>query len=177
MKNCLKGCIVLKFYYLLNKWKNRKLLATLVIFSFFLSKWNYGKLGDRYAIFLFFIFWTKWKKWKNGANKYDFFHFSIFLFLAKYGKIEKWVRNRTLFHFSHFLTIARKIKNSKISLLAVYSIFCIFEADFKISDKAIKRYFAIFYFLAIVRKWEKWYNARFLTHLSIFPFFAKNRKT
>ena len=34
-----------------------------------------------------------------------------------------------------------------------------------------------FYFLAIVRKWEKWNNLWFLTHFSIFPFFPNNRKT
>ena len=54
MKNCLKGCIVKVFLLIKKKRKHRKLLATLVIFSFFLLKWNYGKLGDRYAIFLFF---------------------------------------------------------------------------------------------------------------------------
>ena len=69
MENCLKGCIVLKFYYLLNKWKNRKLLATLVIFSFFLLKWNYGKLGDRYAIFLFFHFLNKMEKMKKWCEE------------------------------------------------------------------------------------------------------------
>ena len=43
-----------------------KLFATLVIFSFFLLKWNYGKSGDRYANFLFFHFLNimeKIKKW------------------------------------------------------------------------------------------------------------------
>ena len=45
------------------------MLATLVIFSFFLLKWYYGKLSDSYAIFLFF--------------------FSFFSFFAKNGKIEK----------------------------------------------------------------------------------------
>ena len=61
--------------------KNRKLLATLVIFSFFLLKWNYGKLGDRYAIFLFFHF-------LNTIEK-CFFHFPVFLFFGENGKIEK----------------------------------------------------------------------------------------
>jgi len=36
--------------------KMEKLFATLVIFPFFLLKWNYGKLGNRYAILLFFHF-------------------------------------------------------------------------------------------------------------------------
>ena len=43
-----------------------KFFATLVIFSFFLLKWNNGKSGDRYAIFLFFRFLNtmeKMKKW------------------------------------------------------------------------------------------------------------------
>ena len=45
--------------------KMEKLFATLVIFSFFLLKWNYGKLGDRYAIFLFFHFLNKMQKMKK----------------------------------------------------------------------------------------------------------------
>ena len=42
--------------------KMEKLFATLVIFSFFLLKWNYGKSGDRYAIFLFFSFFEQKEK-------------------------------------------------------------------------------------------------------------------
>ena len=45
-----------------------KLCATLVIFSFFLLKWNYGKLGDRYAIFLFFHFLNTMKKMKKWCE-------------------------------------------------------------------------------------------------------------
>ena len=43
-----------------------KLFTTLVIFSYLLLKWNYGKSGNRYAIFLFFHFLNimgKMKKW------------------------------------------------------------------------------------------------------------------
>ena len=42
-----------------------KLFVTLVMFSFFLLKWNYRKLGDRYAIFLFFHFLNKMEKMKK----------------------------------------------------------------------------------------------------------------
>ena len=49
--------------------KNRKLLATLIIFSFFLLKWNYGKLSDRYAIFLFFHFLNKMEKMKKWCEE------------------------------------------------------------------------------------------------------------
>ena len=48
---------------------------------------------------------------------------SDFLFFGKNGKIEKSSRNRKLFHFPHFSNKSKKIKNSKISLLTVYSIF------------------------------------------------------
>ena len=56
--------VSLKFFYSSKK-KNGKLLATLIIFSFFSLKWNYGKLGDRYAIFLFFHFLNKMEKMKK----------------------------------------------------------------------------------------------------------------
>ena len=49
--------------YLLKKWKNYS--QHLPFFSFFLLKWNYGKLGDRYAIFLFFHFLNKMEKMKK----------------------------------------------------------------------------------------------------------------
>ena len=68
MKNCLKGCIVKVFLIIQKKRKNRKLLATHVIFSFFLLKWNYGKLADRYAICLFFHFLNKMEKMKNWCE-------------------------------------------------------------------------------------------------------------
>ena len=47
----------------------------------FLLKWNYGKLGDRYAIFLFFHFLNKMEKNEKmvGINIiFSFFLFSIF---------------------------------------------------------------------------------------------------
>ena len=55
----------------------KKLFSTLVIFSFFLLKSNYGKLGDRYAVFLFFHFLNTVEKMKkmmqiNGIKICDF---------------------------------------------------------------------------------------------------------
>ena len=50
-----------------------KLFATFVIFSFFLLKWNYGKSGDRYAIFLFFHFLTIMEKMKKMLQINIFF--------------------------------------------------------------------------------------------------------
>ena len=138
---------VLKFFYLLKKWKNKKLLATLVIFSFFLLKWNYGKLGYRYAIFLFFfIFWTQWKKWKNGANKYNFFIFPFFYFWGKVEKQKNELGIEDYFIFLTFQTIS-KIKNGKISLLAVYTVFRIFKEDFKIRKmKKLSIFLTVFLF-------------------------------
>ena len=85
MKNCLKRCIVLKFFCLSKKKrKNRKLLARLVIFSFFLLKWNYGKLGDSYAIFLFFHLLDTMEKMVR--TNMIFFIFPFFYFLRKTKK-------------------------------------------------------------------------------------------
>ena len=78
MKDCLKGCIVKAFLFIQKKRKNRKLLATLVIFSFFFLKWNYGKLGDRYAICLFFHFLNKMEKMVRINMIFSFIRFSIF---------------------------------------------------------------------------------------------------
>ena len=66
------------------------------------------------------------KKDKERCELISLFHFSVFLFFGKNGKIENRVRNRRLFKFSHFSNYTEKIKNSNISLLAVYSIFLIF---------------------------------------------------
>ena len=55
--------VCLFVFYLLKKWKNCS--QHLSLFSFFLLKWNYGKLGDRYAIFLFFHFLNKMEKMKK----------------------------------------------------------------------------------------------------------------
>ena len=64
-----------------------KVCATLVIFSFFLLKWNCGKLGDRYAIFLFFHFLNTMKKNEKMVRiNIVFFIFTFFYFG---GKIEK----------------------------------------------------------------------------------------
>ena len=60
------SAFVCLFFFFLFMEIMEKLFATLVIFSFFLLKWNYGKLGDSYAIFLFFHFLNtmeKMKKW------------------------------------------------------------------------------------------------------------------
>ena len=46
-------------------YKKRKWSEKSIIFSFFLLKWNYGKLGDRYPIFPFFPFFEH--NGKNGA--------------------------------------------------------------------------------------------------------------
>ena len=50
-------------------WKNGKIVRnTCHFFSFFLLKWNYGKLGDRYAIFLFVHFLNKMEKMKKWCE-------------------------------------------------------------------------------------------------------------
>ena len=69
-----------KVFLFIKKWKNRKFLATLVIFSFFLLKWNYGQLGDRYAIFLFLSFFED-----NGKNEKINIIFFIFPFFYFWG--------------------------------------------------------------------------------------------
>ena len=86
MKNCPFSFVCLFPIY----GKNGKIIRnTCHFFSFFLLKWNYGKLGDRYAIFLFFHFFEQ-----NGKNEkmvrmniiFSFFCFPIFW---ENGKIEK----------------------------------------------------------------------------------------
>ena len=89
MKACLKGCIILKFS--IHQKKEEILLATIVIFSFFLLKWNYGKLGDRYAFF------------------------SIFSFFEHSGKNEKMVRINIIFFIFPFSFFCEKRKNRKMS--------------------------------------------------------------
>ena len=74
--------------YLLKKWKNYS--QHLSFFSFFLLQWNYGKLGDRYAIFLFFHF------------------------LEQNGKNEKMVRINVIFSFFCFSIFWEKQKNRKM---------------------------------------------------------------
>ena len=61
-----------------------KLFATLVIFSFFLLKRNYGKLGDRHAIFPFFEY--NRKNETTARMNIFFFTFPFFYFG---GKMEK----------------------------------------------------------------------------------------
>ena len=68
--------VCLFVFYLLKKWKNYS--QHLSFFSFFLLKWNYGKLGDRYAIFLFFHFLNKMEKMVRINIIFSFFCFSIF---------------------------------------------------------------------------------------------------
>ena len=87
MKNCPKECIVKVFLFIQKKRKNRELLATLVIFSIFLLKWNYGKLGP----------------------------FSIFSFFEQNEKNEKMVRINIIFSFYCFSIFGEKRKNRKMS--------------------------------------------------------------
>ena len=58
--------VCLFVFYLLKKWKNCS--QHLSFFTFFLLKWKYGKLGDRYAIFLFFHFLNKMEKMKKWCE-------------------------------------------------------------------------------------------------------------
>ena len=89
MKNCPFLLVPCLFVFCLLK-KRKNCSQHLPFFSFFLLKWNYGKLGDRYAIFLFFHFLNKMeKKEKMVRINIIFFHFSFFLFFGKNGKIEK----------------------------------------------------------------------------------------
>ena len=75
------------FLFIKNKSKNRKLFETLVMFSFLFSKWNNGKLGDRYAIFLFFHFLNTMPKMKKKVRiNIIFFFFPFFYFLGKTKK-------------------------------------------------------------------------------------------
>ena len=91
--------------------KMEKLLATLKFsfISFFFLKWNYGKLGDRYTIFLFFSFFEQ-----NGKNEKMVrinIIFSCFWFFDFLGKTEKSKNDLGLgdyFIFLTFLTILRK---------------------------------------------------------------------
>ena len=84
IKQKTKNCPFLFVYFLFSE-KMEKLFGTLVIFfSFFLLKWNYGKLGDRYAIFLLFHFLNKMEKMVR-IN----IIFFIFLFFYFLGKTEK----------------------------------------------------------------------------------------
>ena len=61
MKNCLKGSIVLKFCYLLKKWKIDTCSQHLPFFPFFL-------LGDKYAFFPFYHFLNKTEKMKKWCE-------------------------------------------------------------------------------------------------------------
>ena len=58
-----------------------------------------------------------------------FFIFPFFYFWGKMEKLKNTLGIEDCFIFLTFQTIS-KIKNSKISLLAVYTVFCIFEEDF-----------------------------------------------
>ena len=73
------------------KEKTENFSQHLSYFRFFLLKWNYGKLGDRYAIFLFFSFFEQ-----NGKN-------------------EKMVQINMIFSFFRFSIFCEKRKNRKMS--------------------------------------------------------------
>ena len=59
--------VFLFVFYLWKKWKNYSEHLSF-FFSVFLLKWNYGKLGDRYVIFLFFHFLNKMEKMKKWCE-------------------------------------------------------------------------------------------------------------
>ena len=85
----------------------------------------------------------------------------IFTYFKVQTKIEKKKMVRKIDHFFHFSNFEFSFKNTKKNFKRLKEIFCYF----------------LFSCYCYCRKWEKWNNARFLTQLSIFPFFAKNRKT
>ena len=94
-------------------WKIRRQVRHFSIFSILEHNGKNEKMVRINIFFSFFrfpIFGGKWKNRKNELGIEDYF-----IFLA-------------------FQTIS-KIKNSKISLLAVYTVFCIFEEDFKTRKK------------------------------------------
>ena len=78
--------------------------------------------------------------------------------------------------FFSFSNNSRKIKNSKISLLAVYSIFCIFEADFKIRKMKKLSIFLTIFFFSIFVCTLKYGNMIRISNISFFRFCWKNGK-
>ena len=69
----------------------------------------------------------------------------------------------------------KKIKNSKISFLAVYSIFCIFEADFRIRKMKKSSVFLTIFF-SIFFCTLKYVNMITISNISFFRLCWKNRK-
>ena len=83
------------------------LVATLVIFSFFSLKWNYGKQDNSYAILLYFQFLRKKEKLKMmGMN----IIVSFLCFLIKIGRLKNVLIITVFFYFSHFSNNSKKSK-------------------------------------------------------------------
>ena len=78
--------------------------------------------------------------------------------------------------FFSFSNNSRKLKNSKISLLAVYSIFCIFEADFKIRKMKKRSIFLTIFFFSIFVSTLKYVNMIRISNISFFRLCWKNGK-
>ena len=78
--------------------------------------------------------------------------------------------------FFSFSNDSKKIKNSEISLLAVYSIFCIFEADFKIRKMKKRSIFLTIFFFSIFVRTLKYANMIRISNTSFFRFCWKNGK-
>ena len=78
--------------------------------------------------------------------------------------------------FFSFSNNSKKIKNSEISLLAVYSIFCIFEADFKIRKMKKRSIFLTIFFFSIFVRTLKYANMIRISNTSFFRFCWKNGK-
>ena len=69
------------------------------------------------------------------------------------------------------------MKNSKISLLAVYSIFCIFEFNFKIrKTKKSSIFQTIFFFSIFFPRTLKCVNMITISNMSFSRFYWKNEK-
>ena len=78
--------------------------------------------------------------------------------------------------FFSFSNNSKKIKNSKISPLAVYSIFCIFEADFRIRKMKKWLIFLTIFFFSIFFCTFKYVHMITISDISFFRFCWKNRK-
>ena len=103
-----------------------------------------------------------------------FFHFSIF---CEKRKNRKMIQESEIISFFSFSNNRKKTKNSKISLLAVYSILCIFEFNFKIrKTKKWSIFLTIFFFLIFFPLTLKYVNMIRISNMSFFRFCWKNEK-